>query len=72
VKPVERRIQLKLVAVANIELKVGQEIDATITLSDNNIFTAELEKGLVVMAHQLLDPQEPTGYWARLGQRPQG
>ena len=46
----ERRVQIKLVAVANVELKVGQEIDATLTLSENDFYTAEIEKGLVVLA----------------------
>ena len=53
----ERKVQIKLVAVANVELKVGQEIDATLTLSENDFYTAEIEKGLVVVEYALKDPQ---------------
>ena len=60
----ERRIQIKLVAVADVELKMGHEIDATLTVSETGFYNAEIAKGLVVMAHQLPDPNEPTGYAA--------
>jgi len=63
----ERKVQIKLVAVANVELKVGQEIDATLTLSENDFYTAEIEKGLVVLACALRDERgEPTGRAAAL------
>jgi hypothetical protein len=58
------QIQIKLVAVADVTLKVGQEIDATLTV-DNGISTTEIEKGLVMMACSLPDPQQPTG-WAAM------
>jgi len=62
----ERRIQIKLVAVADVELKLGQEIDATLTIREGEIFTAEIEKGLVIQACISLDPNKPTGLAAVL------
>jgi len=64
----ENKVQIKLVAVADIQLKAGQEIDATITVPDHGIVTSELAKGLVMMYHALPDPSKPTGRAAYLGE----
>lgn len=62
----ERKLQIKLVAVADVHLKEGQEIDTTITLSEHGIATSEIAKGLVMMSCCLPDPNEPTGRGAAL------
>lgn len=64
----ERKLQIKLVAVADIQLKKGQEIDATIVLSESGIATSEIAKDLVMMSCCLPDPSKPTGYAAILGE----
>lgn len=65
----ERQIQVKLVAVADIQLKTGQEIDATITLPEHGIATSEIAKDLVMMCHALQDPTKPTGLAAVVAER---
>ena len=47
------KVQIKLVAVADIHLKEGQEIDATITVPEQGIITSEIAKDLVMMYHAL-------------------
>jgi hypothetical protein len=64
----ERTFQIKLVAVADIQLKTGQEIDATITVPEHGIATSELAKDLVMVCHVLPDPSKPTGLAAVLGE----
>ena len=64
----ERKLQIKLVAVADIQLKTGQEIDATITVPEFGIATSELATDLVMMCHDLPDPSKPTGLAAVLGE----
>ena len=66
VKLMERKVQIKFVAVANVELKAGQEIDATLAVSENGFYTAEIKKGLVVSAYALKDQREATGRAAAL------
>ena len=61
-------VQIKLVAVADIQLKTGQEIDATITVPEQGISTSEIAKDLVMMFHALPDPSKPTGRAAVLGE----
>ena len=61
-------VQIKLVAVADIHLKQGEEIDATITVPEQGIVTSEIAKDLVMMFHALPDPSKPTGLAAVLGE----
>jgi len=64
----ENKVQIKLVAVADIQLKAGQEIDATITVPEHGIVTSEIAKDLVMMFHALPDPSKPTGWAAWLAE----
>lgn len=64
----DRKIQINLVAVADIQLKAGQEIDTTITVPEHGIFTSEIAKGLVMMVVALPDPSKATGLAAALGE----
>jgi hypothetical protein len=64
----DRKAQIKLVAVADIQLKAGQEIDATITITESGIATSEIAKDLVMMCFALPDPSKPTGLAAVLGE----
>jgi hypothetical protein len=62
-------MHIKLVAVADIQLKTGQEIDATITVPEHGITTSEIATNLVMMFHALPDPSKPTGYAAMLAEQ---
>jgi len=64
----ERKLQIKLVAVADIQLKTGQEIDATITIPEWGVAASEVGKDFVMMYHILDDPSKPTGLAAVLGE----
>lgn len=57
-------VQIKLVAVADIHLKQGEEIDATITVPEHGITASEIANNLVMMFHALPDPSKATGYAA--------
>jgi hypothetical protein len=62
------KVQIKLVAVADIHLKKGEEIDATITVPEHGTTTSEIAKNLVMMFHALPDPSKATGYAAMLAE----
>jgi hypothetical protein len=62
-------VQIKLVAVADIQLKAGQEIDATITVPEQGINTSEIATNLVMIFHALPDPRKATGYAAMLAEQ---
>ena len=63
------RVHIRLVAVADIHLKEGQEIDATITVPEHGISTSEIATNLVMMFHALPDPSAPTGYAAIMAEQ---
>ena len=65
----ERKLQIKLVAVADIHLKAGQEIDARVTVPESGVFTSELAKDLVMMGYALSDPTKATGLAAVMAER---
>jgi hypothetical protein len=65
----ETRVQIKLVAVADIHLKAGQDIDATITVPEHGITTSEIATNLVMMFHALPDPSKATGYAAMMAEQ---
>jgi hypothetical protein len=64
----DNKVQIKLVAVADVHLKQGEEIEATITVPEHGIATSEIAKDLVMMFHALPDPSKPTGLAAVLGE----
>jgi hypothetical protein len=65
----ERKMQIKVVAVADIHLKQREEIDATITVPEHGIVTSEIAKDLVMMFHALPDPSKATGLAAVMAEK---
>jgi hypothetical protein len=59
----KRTVQIKLVAIADTQLKMGEEINAAITIPEHGFLTTEIAKNLVLMVSALMvdDPNKPTG-----------
>jgi len=57
------KVLIKLVAIADTQLKMGEEINAAITIPEHGCFTTEIENNLVLMVSALMvdDPNKPTG-----------